>query len=335
MKAAILHNNKLIISDLPKPKLKDNGAIIRVIGCGLCGSDIVKLLEGNSNEGKVLGHEVVGIIEEINSETNFVIGDKIVLGHHVPCFNCIFCKGENYSMCKQFKETNIFPGGFAEYIYVSEIHLKNTVFKPEKTLSDEQASFLEPLACCVRAVKRAQLPQNSKVLVVGLGSIGILMGQAVKAFGHNSYGCDLYEDRVNLSKKLGFNDSFIYQNDTDTSEQIKNVVSHLGVDAIFMTSGSDKTLDFAIKTVRDGGTIVIFSSIKSNNGFKNNDIYYRELKILGSYSPAPIDLKDSLNLLESCKVNVDGISTDYKLEDINKAIDDTISNKIMKAFIKI
>lgn len=334
MKAAVLHNHKLIISDIEKPILKSKGAIIKVIGCGLCGSDIVKLVNG-TNEGNVLGHEVVGTIVEINSGTDLEVGDRVVLGHHVPCFNCTYCWGENYSMCRQFKETNIFPGGFAEYIFVSELHLQNTVFKPTETLTDEQASFLEPLGCCIRAVKRADLKPGSKVLVVGLGSIGILMGQAIKAFGNEAYGCDLFEDRVNISKKLGLNDSFVFKNDDETSKEIKDKVSEIGVDAIFMTSGSDKTLDFATKTVRDGGTILIFSSIKSDIGFSNNDIYYRELKIIGSYSPAPVDLEDSLEFIETGKVNIEGISTDYKLENINEAIEDTTTNKIMKAFIKI
>lgn len=335
MKAATVNNNQLIISDIEKPKLEGKGAIIKVIGCGLCGSDIVKLVSRKSPDGRVLGHEVVGIITESNTSTKFKVGDRVVLGHHIPCFNCTYCLGGNYSMCRQFKATNIFPGGFAEYIFVSELHLQNTVFKPSNNLSDEQASFLEPLGCCVRAVKRAELKQNSKVLIVGLGSIGILMGQAVKALGHEVYGCDVLEDRIAISKQFGFKNSVIFKNDEETSKQIIDFTSGIGADAIFMTSGSDRTLDFSVKAVRDGGTILIFASVKSDMGFKNNDIYYRELKIIGSYSPAPIDLEDSLKFLESGEVKVDGISTDYRLEDINQAIQDTMSNKIMKAFIKI
>lgn len=335
MKAAIIDNNNLIISEIERPSLEDKGAIVKVIGCGLCGSDIVKLSAGKLTDGSVLGHEVVGEIIEVKTSTEFKVGDRIALGHHVPCFDCTYCWGENYSMCKKFKETNIIPGGFAEYIYVSELHLQNTVFKPSAYLSDEQASFLEPLGCCIRAVKRAQLPYSSKILVIGLGSIGILMGQAAKALGYQAYGCDLFEDRVKHAKEVGFEDSFIFKNEDETSATIKNKVSNLGVDAIFMTSGSDKTLNFALKTVRDGGTIVIFASIKTELGFKNNDIYFRELKILGSYSPSPMDLEDSLEFLESGKVNVDRLSTQYDLEEINAAINDTVSNKIMKAFIKI
>ena len=102
-----------------------------------------------------------------------------------------------------------------------------------------------------------------------------------------------------------------------------------------MTSGADKALDTALKAVRNGGTILVFSSTPLNSGYPNNEIYYRELTVLGSYSPSPADLKDSLELLSSGRVNVKGISTKYDLEDIQKAFDDTVSNKIMKAYIEI
>ena len=109
----------------------------------------------------------------------------------------------------------------------------------------------------------------------------------------------------------------------------------LEFDAVFMTSGADKALDTALKYVRNGGTILVFSSTPLNSGYPNNEIYYRELTVLGSYSPSPADLKDSLELLKSGKVNVKGISTEYNLSEVQQAIDDTVSNKIMKAYIKI
>lgn len=336
MKAAVLENNKFVIKDMPKPILDEygTGAIVKVTGCGLCGSDIVKMRTGKAKDGSVLGHEVVGEIVEINSKTNFEIGEKIALGHHVPCFNCQYCWGESYSMCRHFKSTNIIPGGFAEYIYVSEEHLNNTVFHVNLNLSDIEASFLEPLGCCVRAVKRAGMKDNSKVLVVGLGSVGILMGEAVKAFGYSVYGCDLLYERVCMSEKFGFDKSFYMNNDNQYLEEMKKVAP-IGFDTIFLTAGASPTVDFAVNVARDGATIVVFSSIKDNNAFKNNDIYYRELKVMGSYSPSPIDLEDSMQLIESSRVNVAGLSTVYSLDKINNALDDTTSNKIMKAYIQI
>ncbi len=337
MKAAVLNNNKFEIQDIPRPLLDEyeNGAIIKVIGCGLCGSDIVKIRTGKAKDGAVLGHEVVGEIVEIKSNTNFAVGDKVVLGHHVPCFNCIYCWGGNYSMCRHFKSTNIVPGGFAEYIYVSEEHLQNTVFNVNLNLSDIEASFLEPLGCCVRAVKRTGLKDGTNNLIIGLGSIGILMGQAVKALGNKAFGCDLIYERVCLSENFGFEKSFLIQEEGLVLNEMKNYAP-FGFDNVFLTAGSSRALDFAVNAVRDGGKILVFSSTKDNlAGFKNNDIYYRELTVMGSYSPSPMDLEDSMELLESGKVHVEGISEVYSLERLNDAVNDTLSNKIMKAFIKI
>lgn len=337
MKTAVLQNGKFIVTDRPQPLLDEygEGAIIKVIGCGLCGSDIVKIRSGKAKTGDILGHEVVGEIVEINSKTNFEVGDKVALGHHVPCFNCGYCWGGNYSMCTHFKETNIVPGGFAEYIYVSEEHLMNTVFHVNLRLSDIEASFLEPLGCCVRAIKRANLKDDSKVLIVGLGTIGLLMGQGVKAFGNNVFGVDLLYDRAVMAEKFGFNGSFAMDDEAKVLMEMKKVAP-IGFDTVFLTAGATQAINFAVKAARDGGTIVVFSSIKDDLvGYRNNDIYYRELTVMGSYSPSPMDLEDSMKLIESGKVRVDGLSTIYPLEKLNDAMKDTLSNNIMKAYIKL
>ena len=102
-----------------------------------------------------------------------------------------------------------------------------------------------------------------------------------------------------------------------------------------MTSGADKAIDTAIKAVRPGGKILVFSSTPNNNGYPNNEIYYKELTVMGSYSPSPKDLDDSFKLLTSGKVNVKGLTTTYPLEKIQEAFDDTIANKVFKAYISI
>lgn len=159
-----------------------------------------------------------------------------MLGHHVPCMKCDYCLNKNYSMCRQFKETNIFPGGFAEYIYVSPLHLKNTVFKVPKNLDDMEISFMEPLACCIRAVERAEVQKGTTSLVIGLGSIGLLMGQAVKAFKGDVIGCDLIEERVALANNLNFDASIKFEDNDETSAKVKEMTCGLGADVVFMTS---------------------------------------------------------------------------------------------------
>lgn len=339
MQAAVIENGKIVEKSVYKPSLSGKGALIKVLGCGLCGSDIVKFRHGISPDGTVLGHEIIGEIVELNADDSlgFTVGDKIAMGHHYPCFNCVYCEGENYSMCKTFKHSNIKPGGFAQYIVADENHLKYTVFKVPINLDDHEASFMEPLSCCIRAVRRAELKPKSKVLVIGLGSIGFLMGQALKAYGHTVLGADLSEKRLSLAENHGFD--FTVKSSADvakTADEIKKMSQIEGVDAVFMTSGSDKTFDLCLKSVRNGGTVLIFSSVPPDMaGFSNNEIYYRELKILGSYSPAPRDIAQSMEFLKTGKVKVKNISVEYPLSHVQQAIDDTLTHKIFKAYIKI
>ncbi len=338
MKAAVLKEKNIFeIEDIKKPELEGKGALIRVLGCGLCGSDIVKIKTAMAKEGSILGHEIVGIIEQIQSETDFEVGDKVVLGHHVPCFNCEFCKGGSFSMCKTFKKTNIKPGGFCEYLKVSEAHLKNTVCKVPENMSDIVASFTEPLACCIRAIKRASIQKNDTVLIIGLGSIGLLMGQAAQVYGAKVIGCDILQDRLSMAKKLGFNETILFQSNETTSDLLKKKMHALsGVDKVILTAGNDNSIAFALKSIRDGGDIVIFASVKSNDkGFSNNEIYYRELSIKASYSPTPADIKESFSLLKDGKINVEHITEVYDFKDLNQAVSDFVSNKILKAYIKI
>lgn len=335
MKCAEIQNGKFIIKEEENITLGVNkGAIVKVLGCGLCGSDIVKYRQNLVPNGTVLGHEIVGEIIEINSDTDFQYKDKIVSSHHIPCFNCKYCKAGNYSMCSHFKETNLVPGGFSERVYISEEHLKNVAYKVPENIPNEIISFYEPLGCCIRAIKRTQLEKNSNVLVIGLGSIGLLMGQALVNYGMSVFGCDLIEERIELAESLGiigFNSSDINK----AKEFIFSNTDNFGVDAVFMTSGADKAIDVAFALVRNGGKINVFSSTPQNEGYKNNAIYYRELTVLGSYSPSPEDLKDSFNMITSGKIIVSNLVTDYPLDNIQDAVNDTIANKIMKAYIKI
>lgn len=343
MKSAILDKGNVAIVEVEKPLLFAYGAIIKVIACGLCGSDIVKIKHAakNPDEKAVLGHEVVGEIVEINTEIvgnsyfnnnkeAFKVGDIVTLGHHYPCMECDFCKNGNHSMCKTFKSVNISPAGFSEYIFVSEGHLKNTVFKLKNTMTIENATFMEPLSCCIRAIRRAgyvypkaqnknKNPENPthKALVIGLGSIGLLMSLGLKAFDINAFGLDINLERQSFAGKFGvkFDENLRY-------------------DTIFMTSGSYKAIDTALKFVKDGGKIVVFSSVEGISGYLNNEIYYRELTVLGSYSPAPVDLALSFELLSTGVIDLSGISSDYSLDNLPRAVDDAMMNKVFKACIK-
>ena len=226
----------------------------------------------------------------IAEELEIKKGDIIVTSHHISCGKCEYCKNGNVSMCRHFKQTNIEPGGFSEYVFVSEEHLQNVAHLVPEDITDEEISFYEPLGCCVRAIKRCGLTEGDNVLVIGLGSIGLLMGEGIKALGYKVYGCDLIEDRIALGNKLGI-ESYSSRDLEEFDKVIQGKSS--GIDAVFMTSGADKALDVALRVVRKGGKILVFSSTPKNSGYPNNEIYYKELTVMGSYSPSPKDLKDS------------------------------------------
>lgn len=323
MKVAQVLENKIGITEVPDEELNGRkGAVVKVLGCGLCGSDIIKFEHRTVPQGTVLGHEIVAQVLEINSDTEFKVGDVIVSTHHIPCGKCEFCKNGNVSMCRHFKETNLEPGGFSEKVFLSEEHLQNVAYLKPENLTEIEASFYEPLSCCVRAIRRAQLLAESEVLVLGLGSIGILMAQALNAAGMKVLGCDLLEERVEVLKDFGV-------------DAVVSLPQDFRPNAVFLTAGADKTVEIAIKTVRDGGKIVVFASTPNSFPFPNNEIYYRELTVMGSYSPDLCDMRESLNLLQTGRVKVGGLSTVYPLEELEQAIQDTKSAKIMKAYIKV
>ncbi len=340
MKTAVSTTEQnLRIKEAELPTIEHSGAIVRILGCGLCGSDLVKIKDKNGLENIVHGHEIVGNIVEIktlNKNIHLKKGDTIVAGHHVPCYECHYCNNKNYSMCSKFKQTNFVPGGFSEYIFLSEDHLEHTAIKVPDNLSEVEASFCEPAACCIRAIKRAETKQNDKVIIIGLGSIGIIMGQVAKHYGAYVIGCDLIDERIKAAENLGFDESIKFESQEITSKYIIKQCNDIGADQVFLTSGSKSSLDLAIKSVRNGGKIIVFSSISSPYAYiHNNDIYYKELSIIGCYSASPEDLKDSIAMLGKGIIKTDNLTTVYDFDDINLAIDDTVNNKIIKAYIKI
>ncbi len=314
----------LKVIEMPKPQLRQDNAIVKVLAVGVCGSDLLKLDRDLVPEGTVLGHEMVGSIAEISPELaqryDLHVGDRIVSSHHVPCKQCVYCLRGQESLCEQFKTTNFKPGAFAEFLELSEGHLQHTVRKIPDQLSNLEASFVEPLACCLKAIRRAGLSEQhrnfarqplSTQLIIGLGSMGLLLGQALKQLSPSSlvHGIDLLEPRVKLALDLGF--------DLASSKLADDAL----YDYIFLAAGASASIPLAMQHARAGATIVVFSSSKETSSFDNNQIYYRELTITSSYSPNLEDLDLSLELLSKSRVKVrELISRTSKLHDLGACL---------------
>ncbi len=328
---------KLKLIELPIPEIASDEALLKVNVCGVCGSDLVKINQGLVSDGAILGHEVVGTIVKVGTNVKkWTPSQKVVVAHHVPCLNCYFCKSGNFSMCTQFKNTNLIPGGFAEYIKLSKAHLdQNTFLIPKGTVSDHEIALTEPLACCLRAVNRAKITTSTSVLIVGLGSIGFMLGKLCIGKGAYTFGIDLLEERINLAKtSISVHDGYI-ANSPELKSWLLNKTEGRGVDVVFLASGSEHSLEPAINLIRSGGKIIIFSSIPKEKGFYNNEIYYRELSLIGSYSPSPISLKEAYQLIITGKIKLKSLITDIvSLKEFPTQIEKCLQNKSLKMMIE-
>ena len=315
MKAVIYHSfDDIRIENRSIPSITDTELLVRVHGCGLCGSDIIKIVQ-QAPPPVVLGHELTGtIVERGKAASNFEVGQRVIVAHHVPCDECHYCKHQNYSMCAEFKASNIDPCGFAEYIRVPAQHVRQTTIHLPESLDAETGSFVEPLACCVRAVKRTPLQTGDSVVVMGLGSVGLLMIQAVKAIGAGDigkvrvYGVDLLPERLQLAQNLGADTVFLALTEEQGLRQALNpYTGGRGADVVIITAPGIRPFMQALAGVRKGGTINIFAAHTGMVPINLEMIYQQELSIISTYSSSPEELRIALDLLNSRKVRVDGL----------------------------
>lgn len=315
MKAIIYHaHDDIRLEDVPLPMCGAGEMLIRVHGCGLCGSDILKIAQHAQPPVK-LGHELTGTIVEVKPPIDgFAVGQRVVVAHHVPCGFCHYCLHGNYSMCAEFKASNVDPCGFAEYLRVPAANVLRTTLVLPESLSAESGSFVEPLACCVRAVQRTPLLDGDSVLVVGLGSIGLLMLQAVRGLATRAgkavsvYGMDLLPERLRLASELGADATFDASREVHELRQtIAERTAGRGVDAAIITAPGAHPFLSAFSSVRKGGMLTIFAAHSGSVPLDLELLYQQEMMISSTYSSSPADLPLALELLTTRQVRVDSL----------------------------
>ncbi len=344
MKAVIYHSyDDIRLEQRPIPVITDHELLVRVHGCGLCGSDIIKIVQ-RAPAPVILGHELTGtIVERGRAVSDFAVGQRVVVAHHVPCGECHYCRHHNYSMCASFKASNIDPCGFAEYIRVPAAHVQHTTLPLPDTLSDEEGTFVEPLACCVRAVRRAPLLAGDTVVIVGLGSIGLLMLQAAKALAAYTgnalrvYGVDLLPDRLQLARTLGADDALMAPSDEQgLRELLAPLTEGRGADSIIITVPGARPFIQALAGVRKGGSIHIFAAHTGVVPVDIETLYQRELSIISTYSSSPEDLRIALDLLASGRVCVGQlISHRLPLEQFHEGVRLMRERAALKVYFQI
>lgn len=328
------------VAQIPIPEVPQGGALIKVLGCGVCGSDLDKYVHKKANPGSILGHEMVGIIEVLGEghPDGWSVGDRLVSSHHAPCRTCHYCLNDSESMCRQFKNTNFNPGGFSQYLTLSGEHLKHTAFKIPAGVTLEEASCVEPLSCVLRAIRRGGLHVNGSILVIGLGFIGMMAAQVYQNDGQAVYGVDLDNQRNLLAKEQGYvTDAFHPLEESKRLEQTLHRHLPLSkVDTVFLTAVNAKTLELAQQYVRDGGNIVVFTSASAGTIIDPSRLYFREINVITSYSPALVDLRDAAQMIFQHKVEVEAlVSHQLPLNEIGQAFELYRSGQAIKVFINM
>ncbi|MDE2313457.1 MAG: alcohol dehydrogenase catalytic domain-containing protein [Elusimicrobia bacterium] len=318
------------LREVPAPEPEEGGAVLSVEACGLCGTDLLKLAEKKA--GAVLGHEIVGRVAKTRAPYGkFKEGERVVLGHHVPCGHCHYCRRDSPSMCAQFKATNVSPGGFSEMVRVSALHLDRTVVKISEDLDAAAACQIEPLACCVRNVRRLGLSSGDAAAVVGLGSIGLLSAQLLRLDGVRVFGLDLDPGRLKAAAPwmTGYSDA------RELEAAAKGSTAGRGLDAAVITAGPADLARQSLSWLRHGGTLNIFAAPKPSDAvFDLDAIYHRELRVLASYSATPEDLRRSAELVSGGQISLSPIASGrYALEDFSRAVDDARARRVMKAIL--
>jgi L-iditol 2-dehydrogenase len=303
------------------PNCPPDGALIKTLGGGLCGTDVEKILQHKVPEGTVLGHEMVGEIIALGANyhpdanrqeaTTFAVGDRVVVAHHVPCGVCHYCINASPSSCETFKATNLNPGGFAEFFAISAEHLRHTCFKVPAHIATREAACVEPLACVLRAVHRVGAVRNGSVAVIGLGFIGLLASQVFQQQGWQVLGLDLNPQRLALANVAQY--CHMVGHPTEHSEAWQAWVHQLPthkVDVVCLTVVNAATMAQALTLVRNGGTVLLMAGAgKTAMGLDSNALYYREINVVTSYSPALEDLARSAELIMNRTVSLTPLLT--------------------------
>ncbi len=336
MKALVTQNHQSRIQDVPRPSLGEGDLLLQIKACGVCFSDVHKIRFQQLEEPVILGHEIAGEVMEVGNEVRkFKVGDRVVVAHHVPCLRCHYCRRGNISMCSQFRKSNLDPGGFAEFVRVPATHVEGVAFPIPEGLSDTEASFMEPLGCCVRAVKRAGIRRSDVVVLVGLGSIGLLLMQLIRHTGAECIGVELDHGRREFARRLGLTTAFA-GSEPEFQEYLANATEGRGADGVVLTAGNPALIPTALTWLRDGGTCTIFASLHPDSQVRLdwNQLYYREINIVSSYSASPADLSEALDLLGKGVVRVADLTRHtFPFEQFADALAAIESRTILKAIM--
>ena len=301
MKGLVLEQyNNLVYKDVPEPACDEDGVIIQVKACGICGSD-VHGMDGSSGRRIppiIMGHEASGLIVDAGPAVrDFRPGERVTFDSTIYCGACFFCRRGEINLCDSRRVLGVscgdyrLNGAFAEYVAVPQRILYRL---PEK-IGFEQAAMVEPCSIAFHAVRRAQVNLNDTVVVVGAGMIGLFVIQSLRLAGCGRIiAVDVDQKKLDLARQFGA-DIGLDSSQTDAVEMIRNETANRGADVAFEVVGTAAPLKTAAAAVKKGGSLVLVGNLAPTVDFPLQWVVTREISVLGSCAsqgeyPACLDM---------------------------------------------
>jgi L-iditol 2-dehydrogenase len=313
VKALLLSQyRQLEIADLPVPAPASDEVLVRVAACGICGSD-VHGYDGSSGRRippLVMGHEAAGIVAEAGANVNgFKKGDRITFDSTVYCGECANCKRGEVNLCDRRQVLGVScgdyrrNGAFAEFVVVPP----RIIHRLPDNLSFSEAALLEAVAVALHAVSLAPIQSESKALVVGAGTIGLLVQQALAVAGCSPvFVSDVDATRLKLSASLGA--ATILGSGSDLVNEILRLTDGRGVDIAIEAVGINQTVATAINATRKGGCVVLVGNVAPEVTLPLQTVVTRQIRLQGSCASAG-EYPRAIELMSSGKINVKPLIT--------------------------
>lgn len=292
------------VVDVPLPRIGEGEALLRTRAVGICGSDLLDWYVRQKADS-ILGHEVAGEIVEVGAGVpDFAPGDRVVPHHHAPCGECADCRNGRPVHCREWRASGLDPGGMAEFVRIPAGNLARDTRKTPATLTDEEATFVEPLATVVKAFRRGRYAPSRSLLAVGLGTTGQLAIRLARYLGAaRVVGADRVASRLDLAKRSGA---------TAVIDVSREAPSDSGrFDFVFVGPGKAEVIEEALRAVAPGGTLLAFTMAAPQErlAISPHDLYFQEVEIVPSYSAGPPDMAEAMEHLASRRIAVDDLVT--------------------------
>lgn len=311
MRVALYRNNNDVrIEERPRPVAGPGEISMRIEASGVCGSDVMEWYRVPTAP-VVLGHEVAGQVVEVGEGvSSFKPGDRVMATHHVPCNTCRYCLRGHQNVCGTLRTTHFDPGGFSEYVRLSPLHVDRGTYLLPDAMSYEEGSFLEPLACVVRAQRLARLTPGTSVAVLGSGISGILHIQAARAVGAGRIvATDVSGWRLEFASRFGADAALLAG--PEVPDQIREVNDGRLAELVLVCTASLPAIAQAFRSVDRGGTILFFAPTSPGVTYPVplHDVWKDGITIVHSYAGAPADLVAARDLVAGKRVDVASMIT--------------------------